>query len=705
MSGHRWSSLLVFCCLLALIGCQSDESRKRVWNPFRRTTAQANSSKEESPFSLPGFPKKDTDEMKSASAASDPDSPVAEEQVERLLTDGQLALQEDRLDDARRAYTQVLTCSPDNATAHHGLAMAADLTQQWADAEYHYRQALRIRPRDANLLCDIGYSYLLQNRYSEASRYLNHAVEVNPQHESAQMNLALLDLRQGNRSAAQHRITARFGVSAEAAQVMAQLDSQTGVDAASFKSEAASGSLASASFEQVQEMARQERVEAERRRASPNILPAPPNGVSDPQRVAVLSNQNAADPGTAYAPAFTIQPGHAAMPNPATMSAPPGNGLAIAQPSSFTSPGQPLQTENNSALPGNPQNSLQPKYSHLPISVFSPGVGGANHPQVAPSAAATAAVTATMPQSAVNGPQPQVNMLPQSSSPATPPLNGPVSYSASPPAAMPQAAAAPFSSSAPVAPAVSAPSIPAADASANRIIPVHSTGTFQTAHVGSISYGQPLGFQPGTPGNARTSAFANNFPNTATPPQMSANSFPAPTSAHPANPPVTNASQPIYLDGLNAGPGTMFPIGQSTGQQPPAANGTPSGGQIPGGQTPQINMNNVSSPGTNSLLNGAFYAQPDSSLPAQEWSNQQQQQLRAQQLQSQLWQNQQRQGTPVALPSVPGNPSGPSPFPARPAPLNPLEAYERQRQELDTEYNKTLQQMDRQNGRTAPQFP
>jgi Flp pilus assembly protein TadD len=129
---------------------------------------------------------------------------VAEEQVDRLLADGQAALQEERFDDARLAYNEVLSASPDNATAHHGLAMAADLTEQWADAEYHYRQALRIRPRDANLLCDIGYSYLLQNRYAEAARYLNHAIEVNPQHESAQMNLALLDLRQGNREAAEN---------------------------------------------------------------------------------------------------------------------------------------------------------------------------------------------------------------------------------------------------------------------------------------------------------------------------------------------------------------------------------------------------------------------------------------------------------------------------------------------------------------------
>ena len=702
MSGHRWSSLMVIWTLLALMGCQSDGSGKRNWNPFRKTTVQASDSKDESPFSLPGFPKKNDEDMKSALSTSDSSAPVAEEQVERLLADGQLALQDDRLEDARHAYTQVLTYSPDNATAHHGLAMAADLTQQWADAEYHYRQALRIRPRDANLLCDIGYSYLLQNRYSEASRYLNHAVEINPQHESAQMNLALLDLRQGNRSAAQNRITARFGVSAEAAQVMAQLESQTGVDAASLKSDASTGSLANATFEQVQEMARQERIEAERKRASQGIAPPAQASISDPQRMAVLTNQYPPGTGPAYAPAHAIEPGTSAMPHPETMSAQTGSSLSSAQPSQITSPGQQLQAGNYSAASGAPQNGLNSSYSHLPVSIFPPGVGGVNNPQSSTAGAPSTEVNANLSQAPIILPQPQVNALPRTSNPS---MMGATNYAQMPSSVMPQPAAAQSSSSAGIAPGLSAPNIPAANATANRIIPVHSTGTFQTPNVGSVSYGQPLGFQPGSPGNGPATSINSNSSGSASHLPMSSGSVSTPNSPYQSSPPVTHASQPIYLDGLNAGPGTMFPIGQPSALQTAGGltNGANNNPAV--NQTPQINMNNVSSPGTNSMLNGAFYAQPDSSLPAQEWANQQQQQLRAQQLQSQQWQNQQRQGMPSAPPSAPMNPSGPAPFPARPAPINPLEAYERQRQQLDSEYNKTLQQMDRQNGRTAPAFP
>jgi hypothetical protein len=124
-------------------------------------------------------------------------------------------------------------------------------------------------------------------------------------------------------------------------------------------------------------------------------------------------------------------------------------------------------------------------------------------------------------------------------------------------------------------------------------------------------------------------------------------------------------------------------------------------------------MNNISSPGTNSMVNGAMYEQPGSALPSQDWANQQQQQLRAQQLQSQQWLEKQSMGRqPVNAPPQNSGSWGtgsyganPGSLPAsRPLAVNPLEAYEKQRQQLDSEYNRTLQQLDRQNPSAMPQF-
>ncbi len=116
-------------------------------------------------------------------------------------------------------------------------------------------------------------------------------------------------------------------------------------------------------------------------------------------------------------------------------------------------------------------------------------------------------------------------------------------------------------------------------------------------------------------------------------------------------------------------------------------------------------MNQVSSPGSNSMINGAFYEQPHSAVPSQEWGNQQQQQLRAQQLQSQQWQ--QRNGQYSQPSQNSGGPYGTASSASAPrqAPINPLTAYDQQRQQLDSEYNKTLQQLDRQNASGNPQFP
>ena len=110
------------------------------------------------------------------------------------------------LSDAMYAFRQALKIDPDNSHAYHGMAIVADLTQDWSMAEYNYKKALAPRQQDANLLNDIGYSYLLQNRYHEAAQYLNRAVQVDPRYEKSHVNLAILDIRCGDHAAAHNRL-------------------------------------------------------------------------------------------------------------------------------------------------------------------------------------------------------------------------------------------------------------------------------------------------------------------------------------------------------------------------------------------------------------------------------------------------------------------------------------------------------------------
>ncbi|MEP3478316.1 MAG: tetratricopeptide repeat protein [Fuerstiella sp.] len=102
------------------------------------------------------------------------------------------------LQQARALFQQALAADSNNADAHHGIAIVADLQKDWKAAEQHYKQALSGDASNPSLLNDLGYSYLLQSRYHESEQYLNQAIQISPQHERAHLNLALLSLRRGD---------------------------------------------------------------------------------------------------------------------------------------------------------------------------------------------------------------------------------------------------------------------------------------------------------------------------------------------------------------------------------------------------------------------------------------------------------------------------------------------------------------------------
>ncbi|MEO2013833.1 MAG: hypothetical protein ABGZ53_05625 [Fuerstiella sp.] len=144
--------------------------------------------------------------------------PVSTGRVEQLIQSGQATLRNGQdplrngqdplqLARARQDFQEALDLDNSNASAHHGVAIIADLEEDWPAAEFHYKQALRQRPQDPGILNDLGYSYLLQNRYYESSQYLNQALQVAPRHEHAHINLALLSLKRGDRVAAETRLS------------------------------------------------------------------------------------------------------------------------------------------------------------------------------------------------------------------------------------------------------------------------------------------------------------------------------------------------------------------------------------------------------------------------------------------------------------------------------------------------------------------
>jgi len=643
-----------------------------MWNPFARSDKDKFADEE-----LPRFVRRISDDKKEDAGGTK--TPIAESRVESLLTDGQLALQENRIADARRAYQEVLDYLPNDATAHHGMAMAADLTENWTDAESHYRQALRERPRDANLLCDIGYSYLLQNRYSEASSYLTQAIQINPNHENAHTNLALLDVRQGNPEAARTRLVERFGDTAKVTQILAALQSQAKNSTATTLAASAPFIPQNATLDEIREIANRERVAAEQRRATQTI-PPDHNPATNP--VSIASHSNVAAPhGSAATQTTNPQSIINQLPgqNPAT-------NLNFAEGNIF--PNNLLPAGNLTNSTGQMQPNAVAQYG------TNPGFG---------------------PQSNSYPPSANSNMNPMYSNAAAAPVGAWNQNPAITPGmnANPQAIAnasqanmgvnqQPFTQA-------NQPQQPPNGANLSGVIAVRPSGTFQPPTQG-VSYGQPIGFgQPAVEtanyqnnNNAAAAAGNMTYGNSsyANQPYQTASGTMNGSMATPQNSSYSESNPQMQLEGLNVGPGALFPIGQQNGQQ----NGS-------------LKMGNVASPGSNSIINGAMYGQPVSTLPAQEWMMQQQQQIQQLRSQNQM-PNQNGQGYPDPTNGRSGNDHSSmnsqnfgnnsannqhgnagtmtaSQLGTQSLPANPLTTYENQLRQLDNQYNNTLQQLDR----------
>lgn len=293
--------------------------------------------------------------------------------IDELVNSGIRAISAQQLDQARQSFQEVLRVEPNHATAHQGLAMVADLTKNWTESDYHYKQALKIRPRDPGLLNDVGYSYLLQGRYQEAASYLDQAVELNPKHEKAQENLAMLSLRKGDRADAEARLL-RLYPAGEARRHLARLEQDL-----KNNDQQLSGLLADtrtpaipagATLDEVRQLAERERIAAEEqrmRRSMPQSMPREisPRAIQPDLPPAYAQNgvpQNGALDNGSSLPMTA---------NPQGLSAPANQTVAPMQPSagpvsavSYSAPpmGSPSIRTNGNPLPHGQQVSQSQQF-------------------------------------------------------------------------------------------------------------------------------------------------------------------------------------------------------------------------------------------------------------------------------------------------------------------------------------------------------
>lgn len=210
------------CCLNSLLlllacGCQTPNTALFPWQGDSSkpglTEAELNRNLDGPSVNEDAFGASTSTDDKLASSQADSSSDQ-DRRMEQWLNRGQEAIRQaadsphraQLLKEATESFLAVLRLDEDNADAFHGLAIVSDLSEDWELAEMNYKRALSVRRDDVNLLNDLGYSYLLQQRYDEASHYLSRVIQIDPRHEKAHINLAILQVQKGNHESARMQL-------------------------------------------------------------------------------------------------------------------------------------------------------------------------------------------------------------------------------------------------------------------------------------------------------------------------------------------------------------------------------------------------------------------------------------------------------------------------------------------------------------------
>lgn len=130
-----------------------------------------------------------------------PEKPVEKiDQVRLAQTEyrmGEQAFTAGDYEKARQHYEAAIAHHADHKLAHHRLAYAYDQLKNPQLAEMHFLTAKQLAPNDVDLLNDLGYFYMSQQRYADSERLLREALNLNSKHQQAQLNMATLYARQG----------------------------------------------------------------------------------------------------------------------------------------------------------------------------------------------------------------------------------------------------------------------------------------------------------------------------------------------------------------------------------------------------------------------------------------------------------------------------------------------------------------------------
>ena len=107
-----------------------------------------------------------------------------------------------KLVESRQVYEALIAAYPQRHEPVHRLAVVADRQRRHAEAQELYARAIDMRPTDAELFNDLGYSFFLQGKLDKAASAMTKAVALAPQETRYHNNLGLVLGQQGRREEA-----------------------------------------------------------------------------------------------------------------------------------------------------------------------------------------------------------------------------------------------------------------------------------------------------------------------------------------------------------------------------------------------------------------------------------------------------------------------------------------------------------------------